>query len=67
MKVNLVKYQCVVYGCGRTANVLTDDGFVQVAHCVPCTRRGLVRAHIRKYFATVTPLAQIPVGWEGRA
>lgn len=56
-RVNLHKHTCVA--CGATANVETDDGFVKVAHCVPCTRRGMVRAHIRKYFATVTPLAQV--------
>ncbi|MFI2909478.1 hypothetical protein ACG2OD_14675 [Streptomyces sp. PDY-4] len=62
--VNLTKYPCVVYGCGRTANVLTDDGFIQVTHCVRCTRFGLVRRHIRRYFANITPLAQFQ-GWNG--
>lgn len=64
MAVNMRKYRCIVSTCGRTANVHTDDGFVAVMHCEPCTRSGPVRRHIKRYFALVTPIAQIQKGWD---
>lgn len=63
MALNIRKHQCV--SCGGTANVQTDDGFVKVAHCRDCTRKGLIARHIKKMFATITPLAQVQGCTEG--
>lgn len=58
MKVNLHKHECRGRDCRSTANVLASDGFCAYFLCVPCTRRGITRQHIKRYRAKLIPIAQ---------
>lgn len=58
MRVNLCKHACQGHECKGTANVFAWDGFVGADLCIGCSRKGIVRRHLRRTGGTVMPLSE---------